>query len=44
MLQRKIYKKLEDFYVNRPGKALMITGARRSGSRVTIRGRDYEHA
>ena len=31
MLQRKIYKKLEDFYANRPGKALMITGARQVG-------------
>ena len=31
MLQRKIYKKIEDFYANRPGKALMITGARQVG-------------
>ncbi len=31
MLQRTIYKKLEDFYSNRPGKALMITGARQVG-------------
>ena len=31
MLQRKIYQKIEDFYANRPGKALMITGARQVG-------------
>lgn len=31
MLQRKVYKRIEAFYKDRPGKALMITGARQVG-------------
>ncbi len=36
MLKRKIYKKIEDFYAKRPGKALMITGARQVGKSYII--------
>ena len=36
MLQRTIHKKLEDFYSNRPGKALMITGARQVGKTFLV--------
>ena len=31
MLQRKIYKRINEFYKERPGKALMIVGARQVG-------------
>ncbi len=36
MLQRKIYKTIEDFYKNRPEKALMIIGARQVGKSYII--------
>lgn len=36
MLQRKITKRLEDFYRDHPGKALMIVGARQVGKSFII--------
>ena len=36
MLQRKIYKRIEGFYKNRPGKALMIVGARQVGKSYIV--------
>lgn len=36
MLQRKITKRLEDFYQSKPGKALMIIGARQVGKSYSI--------
>lgn len=36
MLNRKIYKRIEDFYENSPKKALMITGARQVGKSYII--------
>ena len=36
MLQRKIYKRIEDFYKSRPNKALMITGARQVGKSFIV--------
>ena len=36
MLQRKIYQRIEAFYENRPGKALMITGARQVGKSYIV--------
>ena len=36
MLQRKIYGKIEDFYKSRPGKALMIVGARQVGKSYIV--------
>ena len=36
MLQRKIYKRIEDFYKNHPNKALMIVGARQVGKSYIV--------
>ncbi len=36
MLQRKIYKRIEAFYKDRPNKALMITGARQVGKSFIV--------
>ena len=36
MLQRKIYEKIESFYKSRPGKALMIVGARQVGKSFIV--------
>ncbi|MBO4513549.1 MAG: AAA family ATPase, partial [Victivallales bacterium] len=36
MLQRKIYKRLEEFYKERPGKALMLVGARQVGKSYIV--------
>ncbi len=36
MLQRKIYQRIEEFYQNRPGKALMIVGARQVGKSFIV--------
>ena len=36
MLQRKIYKQIEDFYKKRPSKALMIVGARQVGKSYIV--------
>ncbi len=36
MLQRKIYKRIEAFYKDRPKKALMITGARQVGKSFIV--------
>ena len=36
MLQRKIYKRIEAFYKTRPGKALMIVGARQVGKSYIV--------
>ena len=36
MLERKIYKRIEDFYKNNRNKALMITGARQVGKSYII--------
>ena len=36
MLQRKIYKRIEAFYKDRPTKALMITGARQVGKSFIV--------
>ncbi|MBQ6472605.1 MAG: ATP-binding protein [Victivallales bacterium] len=36
MLQRKIYRRIEDFYKGRPGKALMIVGARQVGKSYIV--------
>ena len=36
MLQRKITKKIEEFYKDNPKKALMITGARQVGKSYII--------
>ena len=36
MLQRKIYKRIETFYENGPGKALMIVGARQVGKSYIV--------
>lgn len=36
MLQRKIYRHLESFYKSRPGKALMIIGARQVGKSYIV--------
>ena len=36
MLQRKITKKIEEFYKGNPKKALMITGARQVGKSYII--------
>ena len=36
MLQRKIYKRIETFYKDRPAKALMITGARQVGKSFIV--------
>ena len=36
MLQRKIYRQIEDFYSKRPGKALMIAGARQVGKTYIV--------
>ena len=36
MLQRKIYQQIEEFYQNRPGKALMIVGARQVGKSYIV--------
>lgn len=36
MLQRKIYKRIEEFYKGRPNKALMITGARQVGKSFIV--------
>ncbi|MBR4749056.1 MAG: ATP-binding protein [Abditibacteriota bacterium] len=36
MLQRKIYRQIEDFYRKRPGRALMIVGARQVGKSFIV--------
>ena len=36
MLQRKIYKRINEFYKSRPGKALMIIGARQVGKSYIV--------
>ena len=36
MLQRKIYKRIEAFYKDRPNKALLITGARQVGKSFIV--------
>ncbi len=36
MLQRKIYKRIEDFYKSHPNKALMIVGARQVGKSYIV--------
>ena len=36
MLQRKIYKRIEAFYIDRPNKALMIVGARQVGKSYIV--------
>ncbi|MBO4547719.1 MAG: ATP-binding protein [Abditibacteriota bacterium] len=36
MLQRKIYRQIEDFYRKRPGRALMIVGARQVGKSYIV--------
>lgn len=36
MLQRKIYKRIEDFYKKHPNKALMIVGARQVGKSYIV--------
>ena len=36
MLQRKIYKRINEFYKERPGKALMIVGARQVGKSYIV--------
>ena len=36
MLTRKIYRRIEEFYQNRPGKALMIIGARQVGKSYIV--------
>ena len=36
MLQRKIYRRIADFYANRPAKALMIVGARQVGKSYIV--------
>ena len=36
MLQRKIYQRIEEFYQSRPGKALMIVGARQVGKSYIV--------
>ena len=43
MLQRKITKRLEEFYQNKPGKALMIIGARQVGKSYIIEEFAKEH-
>lgn len=46
MLKRKIEKEIQDFFVNNPKKALMITGARQVGKSYTIKEyikKNYKH-
>ncbi len=43
MLERKIYKQIEQFYKNNPHKALMITGARQVGKSYIIEKYAEEH-
>ena len=43
MLERKIYKRISDFYINNKNKALLITGARQVGKSYIIEAFVKEH-
>ena len=43
MLERKIYKRISDFYINNKNKALLITGARQVGKSYIIEAFGKEH-
>lgn len=43
MLERKITKRIEEFYLNHPPKAMMIIGARQVGKSYIIEKYAKEH-